>query len=326
MEQSLGGPGELAELASGSIDRCLGMAIKAVRELPAPRSTSYALRRLVFDLADGRTLDVFLKDFGVSPHDPAAALRRGARERYVYETVLAARALGTAALYGVVWDDVRNQHWLLLEFVQGEKLRRHPIEDRIGAARWLGRLHGSVVGHEAELSRLGILLDYDEAYFHETAERALRAVGSRFGSLHRTLKSATASYEAVIDKICSAPPALVHGSYRPKNILLDKSTIPVRICPTDWELAALGPPLHDLAFIADGCDGLTIEKLCESYIEQAAALGVSVPGTDDMLEDLERLRLHKTLRSLARSAEWAYPGETVTKLVAKAETIRHRVG
>jgi hypothetical protein len=307
-------------------ERCLGLAIKAVRELPAPSSTSYALRRLMLDLADGRTLDVFHKNFDLSPHAPEIALSRGMRERYVYEKILAARELGTPELYGVVWDDLSGRHWLLLEFVQGRKLRRSPIEDRIGAAGWLGRLHGSIAGHEAELARPGLLLIYDDDYFRDTAERALQAVGSRFRSLQRRLEAAVAGYEAVIEKVCSAKPTLVHGSYRPKNILVDTCSPLVRICPADWELAAIGPPLHDLAFIADGLDRPAIEQLCESYAAEAATFGLAVTGTDDMFEELERLRLHKALRSLARSAEWEYPGDTVTKIVAKAETIRRGLG
>jgi hypothetical protein len=121
-------------------ERCLGTPVTAVRELPAPATTSYALRRLLLDLADGRRLDVLLKHFDVSPHAAEFALGRGARERYVYETVLAGRDLGTPELYGVVWDEPSGRHWLLLEFLQGRTLRQAPLEDWIAAAGWLGRL------------------------------------------------------------------------------------------------------------------------------------------------------------------------------------------
>ena len=301
---------------------CLGVAIDAIRELSAPRSTSYSLRRLAFDLADGRTLDVFLKDFDESPHTSDVALRRGMRERHVYETILAGRELGTPELYGVVWDDSSDRHWLLLEFVQGRKLSRSSIEDLIAAAGWLGRLHRSIAGHEAELAPPGFLLRYDDAYFRDTAERALQAVASRGGSLQQRLEAAVAGYDSVIEKVCSAPPTLVHGSYRPLNILVDTRSTPPRICPADWELAAIGPPLHDLAFIADGSDRPACERLCASYAEEAAASGVSVMGIGEMLEELERLRLHKVLRSLARSGEWSYSDRAVTRLVTTAETIR----
>ncbi len=309
------------------VERCLGTPVTAVRELPAPVSTSYALRRLMLDLADGRTLDVLLKDFDASPHAADLALWRGARERYVYEMVLAGRDLGTPELYGVVWDEPSGRHWLLLEFVQGRTLRQSPIEDWIAAAGWLGRLHGTIAGREAELARPGLLVNYDDAYFRDMAERALQAVGSRSGSLHRRLAAAVDGYGAMIERFCACRPTLVHGSYRPKNILVDPWATPVRICPVDWELAAVGPQLYDLACMANEVDRRpTIERFCEAYVKGADAFGLAVTGTDEMLAELDRLRLHRVLRSLARSAEWAYPDSAVTKLVAKAETIRRGLG
>jgi len=305
------------------VGRCLGTPVTAVRELPAPASTSYALRRLMLDLDDGRTLDVLLKDFDVSRHASDVALWHGARERYVYETVLAGRDLGTPELYGLVWDEPSGRHWLLLEFVQGRTLRQSPIEDWVAAAGWLGRLHGALGGREAELARPGLLVNYDDAYFRDMAERALRAVGSRSGSLHRRLAAAVDAYWAMIEGFCGGRPTLVHGSYRPKNILVDTSPTPLRICPVDWELAAVGPQLHDLACMANEVDHRpTIERFCEAYAEGADAFGLEVTCSDELLAELDRLRLHRVLRSLARSAEWAYPDSAVTILVDKAETIR----
>jgi len=55
----------------------------------------------------------------------------------------------------------------------------------------------------------------------------------------------------------------------------------------------------------------------------ADPFGLAVTGTDEILAELDRLRLHRVLRSLARAEKWAYPDSAVTKLVAKAETIRN---
>src|SRR6266704_560624 len=253
------GRGEPPERTFGVLaERCLGAPVVAGRELPVPAATSYAARRLILDLADGRTLDVFLKDFDVSPHAADRALWRGSRERYVYEAVLAGQGLGTPELYGVVWDEPGGHHWLLLEFVQGRTLRQSPIEDWIAAAGWLGRLH---------------------------------------------------------------------GTYRPKNILVGASAVAVRICPVDWELAAVGPQFHDLACMAHEVDHRpTIERFCEAYARGADAFGLAVPGTREMLAEVDRLRFHRVLRSLARSAEWAYPDSAVATLVAKADRIRRGFG
>jgi aminoglycoside phosphotransferase (APT) family kinase protein len=281
----------------------------------------------MLDLSDGRTLDVFLKDFDVGSHAADLALLRGARERYVYETVLTGRNLGTPRLHGVVWDEPAGHHWLLLEFVQGRTLRQSPIEDWIAAAGWLGRLHGAVAAQEAGLAEPGVLANYDETYFCDTAERALQAVGWRSGPLHQRLAAALDGYAAMIERFCAGRRTLVHGSYRPKNILIDTRAGPVRVCPIDWELAAIGPQFHDLACLANEVDRRpVIERFCEAYATSAGAAGLAVPEASEMLAKLDRLRLHRVLRSLARSVEWAYPDSAVSKLVAKAERVRHELG
>ena len=96
----------------------------------------------------------------------------------------------------------------------------------------------------------------------------------------------------------------------------------MRVCALDWELTAIGPPIHDLAFLADGYDARAVGEMCRAYGEELAAAGQPVPDSTQMVEDIDRLRLHKVLRSLARSEQWAYSSETVTKRVAQAEVVR----
>lgn len=286
-------------------------------ELASPRSTSYSVRHLVIDFDDGRTVEVFHKNFDISPHRTDVALSRGKRECFVYEKLLAGRQLGTPELYGVVWDDDVDCHWLLLEFVHGHKLRHDPAEERVGAARWLGQLHRRVEAVGLE----GPLLRYDRTYFADVADHACSAVGERFPDLKQQLQKSLINYETVIDRICTGEQALVHGSYRAKNIIVNDPK-PIRICPADWELAAIGPQLHDLAFLADGCDPQLIEQLCLAYSDTAGRRSFD---RDQMLQDIDRLRLHKALRSLARSFQWDYPRATVAKLIARVERIRNHL-
>jgi aminoglycoside phosphotransferase (APT) family kinase protein len=281
----------------------------------------------MLELSDGRTLDVFLKAFDISSHPAELALLRGGRERYVYQTVLAGRDLGTPTLYGVVWGEPAGRHWLLLEFVPGRTLRESPMEDWIAAAGWLGRMHGAMAGQEAWLAGPGFLASYDETYFRDMAERARQAVRQRSGSLHHRLVAVLDGYGAMIERFCAGGRTLVHGSYRPKNILIDTRVRPVRVCPVDWELAAIGPQFHDLACIANEVDRRpVIERFCEAYAKGARAAGLPVPEAGEMLAGLDPLRLHRVLRSLARSVQWAYPDSAVTTLVAKAERIRYGLG
>jgi hypothetical protein len=40
-------------------------------------------------------------------------------------------------------------------------------------------------------------------------------------------------YGAMIERLCAGRPTLVHASYRPKDVLVDSSAAPVRICAVD---------------------------------------------------------------------------------------------
>mgnify|MGYP003342967186 CR=1 FL=1 len=68
--------------------------------------------------------------------------------------------------------------------------------------------------------------------------------------LHRVLTG----YQPVIDVLTSQPRSLVHGGYIPWHILLDARCQPTRVCAIDWELAALGSTLYDLALFADDAE------------------------------------------------------------------------
>jgi hypothetical protein len=151
-------------------------------------------------------------------------------------------------LYGVAWDEPSGHHWLLLEFVQGRTLRQSPIEDWIAAAGWLGRLHATIAGREAELTRPGLLIDYNEAYFRGMAERALRAVGSRSGSLQRRLAAAMDGYGAMIERFrepADARARVVPAQEHPRrHIGHARAHLPGRLGARRRRPSALRPGVH----------------------------------------------------------------------------------
>jgi hypothetical protein len=297
------------------VEEFLASAVNGVAELPAPPSTTYGVRHLEVVLADGRRLEVFHKRYDLAPIPKQVALERGRRECFVYEHVLATHSLGTPALYGSLWDDGNDRHELYLEFVKGRKLSRSLVQERVAAAAWLGRLQASVASDVPELGRSGLLHAYDADYFVGTAERAVNAVGSRFAALVERVRRALAGYDPLVAELCAGERTVVHGSFRNRNVLVAGPDGSPRICPVDWEWTGIGPPLHDLAFLVDGCEPAWVPAVCEAYV---AAAG-NVPNR--MRADLQGLRLHKALRSLARSADWDYPEDVVTKLVMKVESL-----
>ena len=93
----------------------------------------------------------------------------------------------------------------------------------------------------------------------------------------------------------------------------------VRICPVDWELAAWGAPLYDLAFLTDAVSTSQGGALWDAYEKEAAGCGVPVPPRDELRHVVACVRLLKTLKALSECVSWAFPERKVVRLVALAE-------
>ncbi len=55
------------------------------------------------------------------------------------------------------------------------------------------------------------------------------------------------------------PPTLIHGSFRPYHIIVSGESQLMRVCACDWERAAFGAPLYDLAYLTDGFKAPTLD-------------------------------------------------------------------
>jgi aminoglycoside phosphotransferase (APT) family kinase protein len=128
-------------------------------------------------------------------------------------------------------------------------------------------------------------------------------------------------YEPIIATLAREPDTLVHGSYRPQNVLVVRSSEPPRICPTDWELAAFGRSTYDLAFICDGFDPQRLDALLDAYEGEAEHSGLPLRERGELRHEIDCFRLHKTIRSLGHLDQWKHPAETAAKVVASAEEI-----
>jgi len=117
------------------------------------------------------------------------------------------------------------------------------------------------------------------------------------------------------------PKTLVHGTYRPPQIILDKSREPMRICPVDFEKAAVGASLYDLTFIADGFDTPRLHRLFEAYRTEAQNAGVTVPDNAEMTYIVDCFRLHRIMNWLAVSMARKYEDKIIHKLMGMAEQV-----
>jgi hypothetical protein len=295
--------------------------VVAIQRRGFPGSTSYTVAIVSVELATGEVVEIFLKDYGQSRLPKDAAAGRRERELRVYENLLEDQELGTAQFYGARRDQAAGRFWLMLEFVEGELLRDCSFELWTAAAAWLGRLHGRFVGQHDRLQACEFLVRHNAEFFVLEVERALRAVSGLSVSLARRLATVLEGYDPILAVLSRDPETLVHGSYRPQNVLVVRSSVPPRICPTDWELAAFGRSAYDLAFVCDGFRPPELDALFDAYEREAEGSGLTVPDRDELGHEVDCFRLHKTINSLGHVRQWKRPAKTAEKVVAAAEEL-----
>lgn len=303
----------------GAFPELFGGSAAVVSRSRSEVPTSYDAYVVTVRLASGGELKIFLKDFGFSRLPKEGLEQRRERELRVYRDLLADAELGTARYYGSVWDSSEGRFWLLLEFVDGLLLRDCELDYWVEAAGWLGRVQGSFDRHPDRLARCDFLPRHDAGFFQAKADLALRAVSQTSASLAARLGEVVSRYDRLVAVMVSQPSTLVHGSYRRENILVDGRAQPPRVCPIDWELAAIGARLYDLAFISDGFKPPELDRLWGAYREQAGIWDLPVPDREEMRYVVDCFRLHKVLKSLSESWKKRFPAATVAKLVEMAE-------
>jgi aminoglycoside phosphotransferase (APT) family kinase protein len=296
-----------------------GINIDSIQRSPASEVGSYLCQVVSVHFTTGERFELFLKDLCASQLPKDGLSERRARERYVYDQWIADTELGTAEYYGSVWDESNGRFWLLLEFVKGARLDRQDLNSWMAAATWLGRMQAHFA-RLADFSYCGShLLRHDGDFFWAKAERARRAVSQLTPEMLDRFNAVLSEYQPLVDLMVSQPRTLVHGSYRPENILVERRSAGLRICPVDWELAGIGAPLYDLSFITDGADPETLERLNTAYCQAAATADIPLPGKEAMDRVMTCFRLHKVMKSLGDSPTWQSPETRIAKLVQRAE-------
>lgn len=300
-------------------------ALVGVEKRLLPSTTSYTTVAVTARLRGGGAVRLFLKDFGYSrlPKDDAGSRRL--REVHVYRDLLAGADVGTPEYYGSLWDEPGGRMWLALELLDGVQLRGCGFEAWIPSAAWLARLHAHFQGRAAELERSPLLVRHDEDYFRSKAGSALRDLRRFSGRSMRRTADLLAGYGELAATMASRPRTLVHGNYRSKNVVIQRSPTGVRVAPVDWEVAAIGSPLYDLGHLLDGYRGKRLRALLDAYRSEAEQLGVSVPAEAEALRLMDSFCLHRVVKSLARSIEKGFGERDVSDLLDHGERLRGRL-
>jgi thiamine kinase-like enzyme len=198
-------------------------------------------------------------------------------------------------------------------------------------ATWLGRLHSRTSPKAiAPLDQPATLLRYDERFYAQWLERALGFLkGVEAGSIEeerRRLLWLAARYWKVVDHLAALPCTLIHGEFYAANVLIQEEAHDLRICPVDWEMAAIAPGLIDLAALAAG-DWTDDQRtgLAQAYLNGLAQVGNGPEDLAKLLVSLDYCRIHLAVQWLGWASEWALPAEPARKWLAEAVDLARKL-
>jgi thiamine kinase-like enzyme len=98
----------------------------------------------------------------------------------------------------------------------------------------------------------------------------------------------------------------------------------LRVCPVDWEMAAVGPGLIDLAALTAG--GWTAEEKEELALAYCAALVSYETPPDAFLLALDYCRLHLAVQWLGWSQDWTPPPEHAQDWLGEVLGLAEKLG
>jgi aminoglycoside phosphotransferase len=283
----------------------LETGIRAVRRQPYAYRTSFAIEELDVELEDGSTVALLLKQLdrsALAEHTRAAKpeLVHDARREIEAYRVLADEGLGAPRCYGALVDS--DGAWLLLERVAGLELWQvGELEVWEAVARWLRRLHDRFAGRPPGSSKL---LRHDAGFYRVWAERARAHVGA-------AVEPALERYDPVVERLIALPRSFIHGELYASNVIVQVNG-GVRVAPVDWEMAAVGPGLVDLAALTTGWGEHERTEIVRAY-------GVVDPT------DLDCCRLQLALQWLGWSRDWRPPPEHARDWLGEALEVAERL-
>jgi aminoglycoside phosphotransferase (APT) family kinase protein len=302
------GGGELRS----ELERLFGREIESLEQHPCPYRTSYELDELDVRLSDGTRLQLMLKSLGRGALDPAARrakpgfLHDPLREIEAYRSLLADAELGTPHFYGAVVQPEQDRYWLLIENVSGEVLWQvGELDVWREAARWLAVLHSRFDGRHLAGAEAHVLR-YDAPFYASWMQRALEFADRE---TRERLEWLSTRYGQVVARLAEHPATFIHGEFYASNVLIQRGHGRLRVCPIDWENAAVGPGVIDVAALTTGAwSAPERERIARGYLEQSAALGHE-HDEDELLETLELARLHLAVQWLGWEPTWLPPAE-----------------
>ena len=320
---------ELLELLRAQRD---GADVVGLIRRPYRYATSAPLEEIRVQTGDGEELAVILKDLSRerllddARNSKPVFLHEPLRELETYRRILSPAGIGPRCIATVAQEDP-PRYWLLIEKVPGVELWQvGELSVWEQVAGWLGRFHARFAGRLDEVRAANPhLLELSEGWFRSWAERAREALARSTDPRASQLRRGLESYGEVIGSLAALPRTFVHGELYPSNVLVVREDDPVRVCPVDWEMAAVGPASIDLAALVGGWGAAERESLVAAYRRALAGAGAAAPAADALDADVSRSRLHLALQWLGWSSEWRPPREHAHDWVAEALALTEEV-
>lgn len=289
--------------------------IVSLQRRPYRYTTSFRLEEVDVALDDGTQLTMILKDLSWdglledARQSKPPFLYEPRREVETYRRLLGPNDIGVRCY--AAGDHSGSQPWLLLEKAPGVELWQvGELTTWQAVARWLAGFHLRFSGTVSAVRACNPhLLSYGSTWFTSWADRARVALETSDDPRTPELLDALDHYETVADALAALPVTFIHGEFYPSNVLVHGEGDGLRICPVDWEMAAIGPGLLDAAALAGGWRDAERASLVSAYRSGMVELGAPVRPIDDLLADVARCRLHFALQWLGWAAAWDAPPE-----------------
>jgi hypothetical protein len=305
-----------------------GRTIASVERRPSEYQTSFALDELAVTLEDGSRLELVLKRLGREALSPEAELAkpsflgRPLREIEVYESLLGNSGEWAPICYGSVVEPALDRYWLFLERLPGVELWQvGDLETWCEVARWLARMHRAA-GKAASTRTPRSLLRHDIEHYQRFAARALE-----FGPISARVAAVLRAYDPAAERLAALPVGVAHGELYASNVLIERHAGAIRVAAVDWEMAALGPPLIDLAALTSGGWAPPERRAMVLAYREACERGPE--GLDDeadLLEAVALCRLQCAVQWLGWSKGWTPPAHQAHDWSVEAERAIEELG
>ncbi len=314
--------------------------IRRLRRRRSAYSSSAPIENLEVDLDDGQRLHLVLKDLSPSSLLPAA---RHVRPRFLYppgseirtyRNILRHHSLGTPICYGAIDSPQRQRSWLFLERVTGPLLwQMGRLSAWEQAARWLAKLHNEfdTARCPQPQAQLAHLPRCDRPFFTAWLARAERCLRRQHAldsaPTQRRFARLASRYHRIVSRLLALPTTLIHGEFYPSNVLLRSDGPGRAICAVDWERAAIGPGLVDVAALTCGDWSHEQQRRMVAAYRQALAPDHGwPPALPEMLELVESCQLHLAVQWLGWTTDWSPPKAHARNWLSEAFRLADRLG